>query len=291
MRRDNLILSLICALTALFLLFPLPASAESAPERSVELHVVNAPEGAYLIDLLIDTQRAEALPDALDPDDKAEKKLRAYKHDGWQTRCAGLDGAGYALIRNTEDHVYLFTNEIPEHFRVVIITEDGKTMVSTKLRPILQNTTVTFDAVSGSLTESAADAGSSILNDVKKMWPNFGLTLAGTLVIEGIIMAVFLLEWGWKGWIKFLFAQILTHILLYLFLEICVLFGVLFTLKIPIAAAGMFVIELGIYDKFVETPHRARMWLAVLLANAATGALMYFVPTFYGFPVADLLPH
>ena len=36
-------------------------------------------------------------------------------------------------------------------------------------------------------------AGSSFLNDVKKMWPNFGITLGGTLVIEGIIMAIFLL--------------------------------------------------------------------------------------------------
>ena len=286
MGRKKLFFVILCAVTALLLLFPVTASAESAPAPSVELRVVNAPQEAYLIDLLIDTARTAELPEAENPDDKAEKLLRSYQHDGWVTRCAGLDGTAYAPIRSTDAHSYLFTGEIPQHFRAIIITADGKTMVSTKVRPILCNTVVTFDAVSGSLTESASDAGSSFLNDVKKMWPNFGITLGGTLVIEGIIMAIFLLKWGWKGWVKFFFAQLLTHILLYLFLQICLMLGVLYTIKLPIAAVGMFIIELGIYDKFVETPHRARMWLAVLLANAATGALAYFVPT-----VGALLPH
>lgn len=278
MKRRTIIASILCVFALLFLLPAMTASAENTPLKSMELRVVNAPEGDYLIDLLVDTPRTEALPEAIDPNDRAELTLRAYSHDGWVARCAGLNGEDYLPIRNSADHIYKYNNVIPEQFRVIIVTADGKTMVSSKISPILYNTVVTFDAVSGSLTESVSDAKDRFVAGILAMWPNFGITLGVTVAVEAIVMALFFLKWGWRGWVIFVPVQILTHALMYLFLLICRMLGALYDWKLLIAAGAMFLIEALLYDRFIDTKFRGRMTFAALIANAASGAVIYCVP-------------
>lgn len=282
MKRRTIFASILCIFTMLFLLPAVTASAENTSLKSMELRVVNPPEGDYLIDLLIATPRTEALPDALDPNDRAELTLRAYNHDGWVARCAGLNGEDYFPVRNSADHIYKYNNVIPEQFRVIIVTADGKTMVSSKITPILYNTTVTFDAVSGALTESVSDAKDRFVAGILAMWPNFGITLGVTVAVEALVMALFFLKWGWRGWLKFVPFQILTHALMYLFLLICRLLGALYDWKLLIAAGAMFLIEALLYDRFIETKFRGRMTFAALIANAASGAVIYCVPFLLG---------
>lgn len=278
MKRRTFFASIICIFAMIFLLPAMTVFADNTPIQSVEVRVINAPEGEYLIDLLIDTPRTEALPEATDENDRAEMTLRAYSHDGWIARCAGLNGLDYLPIRSSESHVYKFTYMIPEQFRVMIVTADGKTLVSSKLSPILYNTTVTFDAVSGSLTESVAEAKNSFLAGVKGMWPNFGITLGITAAAEAVIMALFFLKWGWRGWLKFVPIQLLTHVLLYLFLLICTMLGALYEWKLPIAVLAMMLIEALLYDRLIDTKFRGRMTFAALAANLVSGALLYVVP-------------
>lgn len=281
MKRRTIIASIFCIFAMVFLLPAVSAFADSAPIQSVELRVINAPEEDYLIDLLVDTPRTEALPDAIDPNDRAEQTLRAYNHDGWVARCAGLNGEDYLPIRNAADHIYKYTYAIPEQFRVIIVTADGKTMVSSKITPILYNTTVTFDAVSGSLTESVSDAKDRFVAGILGMWPNFGITLGVTAAVEALIMGLFFLKWGWRGWVIFVPIQILSHVLMYLFLLICSLLGAFYEWKFLIAAVAMLLIEALLYDRFIDTKFRGRMTFAAIIANATSSALIYLLPTLY----------
>lgn len=278
MKRCKFFFTAFCIFAILTLLPTVTAFADFAPKPSVEVHVVNAPEGDYLIDFLVTEPRTEALPEPSDVTDKAEMTLRSYNKDGWHARCAGLNGLDYLPISNSENHIYKFTYQIPQQFRMIIVTADGKTLISSTVKPILYNTTVTFDAISGSLTESAASAGNSFVAGIKAMWPNFGITLGITVVVEAIVMALFFLKWKWHGWVKYVFVQILTQALLYLFLLICSMLGVLYLLKLPIAVVVIIVIEAALYDRFIETKFRGRMTFAAILANLASGALYYFIP-------------
>ena len=138
----------------LFLLcFYVPVSADIGPKPSIRIKVKNPPEGVYYIALL--SQKGGIRTNLSERDLKPEDKdiaqfFKEYSKDGYHVF---FNPTSSNIQKNNSENSYRFYYMVPDTFKVLLLTVDGKEYVSNTITKKAFNADCTFDAASGELTE------------------------------------------------------------------------------------------------------------------------------------------
>lgn len=283
------ILSVACLLGLLLCVLPVSARADMGPKPQITIHVANAPDEPYYLDLLIPANGDAALdnlnwnqidPAALDPARVAG--LRTCVQDGWQL--AMLDGTQAPMHGKLEsaDDVFVFGyHGTPTRFRIAVATASGGRVSETVARTLFQQD-FTYDFATGTVTAHGSEAGSIL--------KQFCATFFPTILIEGVVLLLFgfSLKQNWK---PFLLTNFGTQIILTLTLGALMLSGgTLFTYLLfwPVEIV-VFVIEALVYRRYLtggrgKKPHPVAYALTANLVSALAGFVSLRPLTAWLFP-------
>ena len=196
-------------------LLTVSALADSGPKDLLTVKVANAPEGLYYLDLLepdmagTDTygnSRREDEDQPLDPA-LAESLLSAVP-EGWHActldHTNGAPIWGDLLGEEAGDlrlHTFSYMG-VPDTYRVILATADGETWVSGVLERKILQSSVTVDYVTKAVT-------------VPPVWTAYDVqllsTLITTLVMEGLVLALFGFGNRKRNWLVFLLVNLVTQ--------------------------------------------------------------------------------
>ena len=197
-------------------LLTVTALADSGPKPMLTVKVANAPEGLYYLDLLepdmagTDTygnNRREDEDQPLDPA-LAESLLSAVP-EGWHactldhTNGAPIWGdlLGEEAGEGLRLHTFSYMG-VPGTYRVILATADGETWVSGVLERKILQSSVTVDYETKAVT-------------VPPVWTAYAVqllsTLITTLVMEGLLLALFGFGNRKRNWLVFLLVNLVTQ--------------------------------------------------------------------------------
>ncbi|MDR3552077.1 MAG: hypothetical protein P4L75_03035 [Clostridia bacterium] len=268
---------------ALFMVFLLAAalaltvfaSADMGPKPSLEIVLQNAPDDACYADLLVDYTDAKLYSNLSSDDfsglDEARiQKLAAYRDGEW--RPALLTGTYAPLYgkltgeKSGKNYVYQYSYMgVPDYFRVIILTKDGRFIVSQPVRNTAFNGRVYFNAKT---------AKASQLPAVLSYLLEFLATCGATLLIEGAVLLLFRfsLRLNWKPFLLInVFTQILlTAVVWWMMYRSGPLDAVLAYLPFEIV---IFILEAILFARFLRQHSKLRRVLFALAANTASFAV------------------
>ena len=197
-------------------LLTVTALADSGPKPMLTVKVVNAPEGLYYLDLLeadradvqpYDNNRREDEDQPLDP--ALVESLLAAVPEGWHActldhtngRPIWGDLLGEAAGEDLRLHTFSYLG-VPDTYRVILAAEDGETWVSPVLERTVLQSSVTVDYETKAVT-------------VPPVWRAYAVqlltTLTTTLVIEGLLLALFGFWKQKRNWLVFLLVNLVTQ--------------------------------------------------------------------------------
>ena len=196
-------------------LLTLTALADSGPKPMLTVKVANAPEGLYYLDLLepdtdgaglFDNSRREDEDQPLDP--ALVETLLSAVPEGWHA-CT-LDHTNGApiwgdLLGEAAGDLRLHTFRylgVPDTYRILIAAEDGKPWVSDVLERTVLQSSVTVDYAAKTVT-------------VPPVWTAYAVQLltilTTTLVMEGIVLALFGFGRQKRNWLVFFLVNLVTQ--------------------------------------------------------------------------------
>jgi hypothetical protein len=177
--------------------------------------VANAPEGLYCLDLLepdmvgadpYDNSRREDEDQPLDPA-LTEALLSAVPEDWHACTLDHTNSAptwGDLMGEDTGDlrlHTFTYMG-VPDIYRIIIAEEDGETWISGVLERTVLQSSVTVDYETKAVT-------------VPPVWRAYAVqllaTLLTTLVIEGLLLALFGFGRQRRNWLVFLLVNLVTQ--------------------------------------------------------------------------------
>lgn len=278
MKRLKLII-LAAVITMLAVLISAPAvSADMGPKPSVELHITNPPEGLYYVDLLQDYNENSDL-NLIYNEEKCEKyglnydmvqTMFNYSEDGWYPRKGGI--MDNCINVSVSGHTYNFTYNVPDEFKIIIVTEDLQTIISPLVKPKAYNCVITLDAEKCTTTEAESSVSENQLNTILSTIIIFIITCGITIIIERFVFFCFRINMKPKVNKRlFYLTNIGTQLLLYLFIEIS---GLLF---IP-AEILIFIIEACLFAFKMKEVGKSRIIACTVTANlisALAGAPLF----------------
>lgn len=248
------------------------SSADMGPKESIDLTVKNPPDERYYIDLLktgdytYPPNRQELYENLVKRgyDPKMTKTICDFYDDGWTARMGSP--LGDEITESNENHIYKFDYmDVPYNFKILVVTESGKIIVSDKFKRKSYNAVISYDMSSGVIEEEKVQERIPI--------SSYAVTLIITLIIEGVIYTF--------KWFKFeknckrnivciLFTNIFTQILLYISLNYWI-FGII------IAEITILVIESVVYALIFKSKSRSISVSYAVLANLASFFLGGFI--------------
>ena len=103
------------------------AAADTGPKPAVTVHVVNAPEGTYYLDLLITDPDGYENIDPADYDPELIAGLKSWEDEGWYPALAeGTNAPLFGDLTPGEDGAHRFTyHGLPKTFRIAVSTAEG----------------------------------------------------------------------------------------------------------------------------------------------------------------------
>lgn len=256
----------------------MPVYADMGPKPSIELTVKNAPDEDYYIDLLVPgslRNKEDILKDVneeyLGKDAEMMSGIINNTDDGWHPRYGTENGRAKGFTCNNSSHKYRFNyNNVPETFKVIIVTESGKVIVSNEITRKAFNA-VTTDAKTGKLRERK----NAIL---AKQLERFLITFIVTLLIEGMIFRCFKFE-GKEGhnFAVFFKTNLCTQLLLYVVISLLplhmLIYGGIFAAEIIIT-----IIEGCVYSKLLTPKGKgARYAIVANILSFVLSLPMWFV--------------
>lgn len=283
------ILSVACLLGLLLCVLPVSARADMGPKPQITIHVVNAPDEPYYLDLLIPADEDAAYDNLnwnqLDPaalDETLIAGLRACAQDGWQL--AMLDGTQapmHGKLESTDDVFVFGYHGAPETFRIAIATASGGRASETARRGFLQEE-YTYDYAANTIATAPGQSTA--------MAKQLCATFFPTLLLEGIVLLLFGFSL-WENWKPFLLTNFGTQIILTLTLGALMLSGgTLFTYLLfwPVEIV-VFVIEALVYRRYLtggrgKKPHPVAYALTANLVSALAGFVSLRPLTAWIFP-------
>ena len=196
-------------------LLTVTALADTGPKPMLTVKVADAPEGLYYLDLLepdtdgadpYDNSRREDEDQSLDP--ALTEALLAAVPEGWHActldHTNGAPIWGDLLGQEAGDlrlHTFSYMG-VPDTYRIIIATEDGEPWVSDVLERTVLQSSVTVDYEAKTVT-------------VPPVWTAYAVqlltTLVTTLVMEGIVLALFGFGRQRRNWLVFLLVNLVTQ--------------------------------------------------------------------------------
>ena len=250
---------------------PLSASADSGPKPAVSITVVNAPEGAYYLDLLITGPGDYPNVDPEDYDPALIQGLKSWEDEGWWP--ALVEGTNVPLFGDLvpdEDGTHRFSYYgLPGTFRVAVSGPGGAQATAEPFTRTVFYTRLTYDWQTNTVTQATSPAGFYGLQ--------FLSTLAPTLIVEGLLLWAFGFR-SRRDWLVFLLVNLVTQAGLHLWIAgdlIAAGSHPLYYLVLLVAEIPILLAELAAYVFLLQEHTRARRALYALCANAASYAVGY----------------
>jgi len=173
-------------------LFTVSARADMGPKDALTVYLVNPPRQTYYLDLLYENTSGKEVFDNLSPEERA-----ALSPEMLELLCQCGEGLTAALAEGTriptfgtltgkpdgDRMVHRFSYYgLPQTYRIAIVTEDGQLHVSEVFSRAVMQSSITYDLQTGEVY-------------VPPLWHSyaaqFSLTFSATLLLEGIVLALF----------------------------------------------------------------------------------------------------
>ncbi|SFD12846.1 hypothetical protein [Ruminococcus albus] len=258
----------------------MPVYADMGPKPSIELTVKNAPDEDYYINLLVpgtlrkkEDRLQEVNEQYSGKDAELMRVIINNTEDGWYPR---RGGHFRELTQSKSSRKYEFSYmDVPKTFKVIIVTESGKVIVSNEITRKAFNAVTTFDAKTGKLRERKT----AIL---AKQLERFLITFIATLLIEGMIFRCFEFE-GKEGhnFAVIFKTNLCTQLLLYVVISLLplhmLIYGGIFAAEIIIT-----IIEGCVYSKLLTPKGKgARYAIVANILSFVLSLPMWFILEFF----------
>ena len=250
---------------------PLSAAADIGPKPAVTVHVVNAPEGTYYLDLLITDPDDYENIDPADYDPELIAGLKSWEDEGWYPALAeGTNAPLFGDLTPGEDGAHRFTYfGLPQTFRIAVSGPGGAQATAEPFTRTVFYTRLTYDWQTNTVTQATSPAGFYGLQ--------FLSTLAPTLIVEGLLLWAFGFR-SRRDWLVFLLVNLVTQAGLHLWIAADLVTAgshPLYYLVLLVAEIPILLAELAAYVFLLQEHTRARRALYALCANAASYAVGY----------------
>ncbi|MCD7741868.1 MAG: hypothetical protein LUI06_06685 [Ruminococcus sp.] len=250
--------------------FPILASADMGPKPSIEVAVENPPNELYYIELLEEDQgmsyegRSVNVSNESKFNQEMVDTIVNYNVDGFVWWYGGaLEDEIHA---STDEHQYLFSYDVPDTFKFIVVTESGKCIVTERITKKAYNARFTLDLSNGVAEEISVkeDLSGYLISAL----PSYLVTLIGTLIIELLVFKMFSFKLNdGKNVLCLILANVCTQIILYVFLFILPSLGFI------IGEIFAFVIESIVYAIFLKPKSRAKSVFYAIAANYASAVI------------------
>lgn len=297
MKRTLRILLLV-ALAALML--TVSALADMGPKPLLTLRVENAPQEPYYLDILAEGvfpkkdyngiiwNYDEEERAALDQDLLAA--LRDAVPEGWHACTAeGFDGAPtwgdlYAEAWAEDGaplHSFGYVG-LPQTYRVLIVTQSGDIWLSDPAERASLQCTATVDYAAGTVSEAQMLRNGKVV--MKPVWQAYAVellcTLIPTLIVEGILLALFGFAKSRRNWIVFFAVNLVTQLGVFLSLGVTAVqegVGLGYFLLLIVVELVVVFAETAAFSHLLTGRTRARAAAYAITANLCSAVLGWFL--------------
>ena len=248
------------------------AAADTGPKPAVTVHVVNAPEGTYYLDLLITDPDDYENIDPADYDPELIAGLKSWEDEGWYPALVeGTNAPLFGDLTPGEDGAHRFTYfGLPQTFRIAVSGPGGAQATAEPFTRTVFYTRLTYDWETNTVTQATSPAGF--------YGHQFLSTLAPTLIVEGVLLWLFGFR-ARRDWLVFLIVNLATQAGLHLWIGSGAMAAgshPLYYLVLIVAEVPILLVEMLAYMFLLKEHGKARRALYALCANAASYALGYF---------------
>ena len=247
------------------------AAADTGPKPAVTVHVVNAPEGTYYLDLLITDPDDYENIDPADYDPELIAGLKSWEDEGWYPALVeGTRAPLFGDLTPGEDGAHRVTYfGLPQTFRIAVSGPGGAQATAEPFTRTVFYTHLTYDWETNTITSATSPAGFYGLQ--------FLSTLVPTLIIEGILLWLFGFR-AKRDWLVFLVVNLVTQAGLHLWIGSGAMAAgshPLYYLVLIVAEVPILLVELVVYVFLLKEHSRLRRAAYAACANIASYALCY----------------
>ncbi len=271
---------LFLLILSIFILIPMNhVSADTGPRPTLEIEVVGVSQPFY-IDLLIlaevDQEKINEVREAMESDEIYYG--RVVPEDLYFVRANDyvpsiLTTKSPTYYRLTMENEHLFTLNVPQTFKVLLLFEDGNYITSKLIEPTLFNSKIRVSMTNVDTLITQTDVGSvEEIFPVATMTFDLALRILGTIVVEFMVLVLF----GYfekKSYLFVMYVNLFTQVTLTLFMFVTKfyfspIFGELIVLLI--GETFIFAFEILIYRKYLKEHGKQRAVLYGLIANTVS---------------------
>ncbi|NLI93958.1 MAG: hypothetical protein GX434_17705 [Peptococcaceae bacterium] len=242
--------------------------ADAGPKPSIVIEAKNMPDKLCYMDLLVERQASATINNEFDSpkyNQKLVSMLKEYHQDGMSPLLVnGLmrtHGDIICDIKNGESTTN-YSYMVPDQFKIIMVSEDGNTVVSNLIERKSFNSVVSFDYT--------ASKGNEV-PFYKNIFLPFILTCIITILIEGIVL--FLFRFNLRENMKaFLLINISTQILLYIMISLgMTMLGIIGALFFYLLAEMIiFILEAILFCRFLTQHSKVRRIVYSITSNFAS---------------------
>ena len=191
------------------------ARADMGPKPSITVKVVNGPQ-EYYIALLAHSAFTGSPRDNEEIDNATVWGIiRSYQVDGWQVFWSPLGDNVRFTNRGDKKVTVTFHYMVPNPFRVLLVTPDGKTYVSDELDQKAFNALCTYDVSTGALVEDLSKWEAEQADKGYKVIVGYEYIVAClivTLLVEFLVLLFFRIPGSKRNLLCFFAANVITNL-------------------------------------------------------------------------------
>jgi len=251
--------------------------ADMGPKPELKITLTHAPNEAYYLDLLVDSEYLIDEPiDNTKYNASMIEQLRSLEIDGWYP--ALVNGTSLRMHGKLEGTltggkmIHQFGYHIPDRFRIIVVTASGKTTVSDVITLESFYTALSFNAINGEITKP-----SLIMLYAIQIFS----TLIPTLILEFLVLLIFKL-YSKRNLIVFLIMNIVTQIFLTFTVNATLITtGLLGAIFVLLLVEGLiWIFEIIVVWKFFDKQKRTSVRISYALIANILSFIMGFVLIF-----------
>lgn len=262
MKKTSLILVIVIIC---LMIIPQTVQADLGPKPSITVSAENLPLGTCYMDILVE-ESYEYDEDSYflseEYDQELVNRLKMYEDNGWRTSMTYDDSMLFGDIKCKVENglsTMKYTYRVPDRFRIIVVSDNGETVVSNIIERKNFDSLVYFDYETGEAAEREM---------IPSLIIQFIFTCLLTLLVEGLVFILFRFSIK-KNWLPFLLINIFTQIILTAGITLGMLMAGLFGAFIIylLAEIVIFIIEAILFAVILKEHSIGRRIAFVVTAN------------------------